>query len=350
MLRTRPFKKTVLKLILPSVLMVLLTLFAIFFIFIPMAEKAALKKKEETLKNLIQVASSSLVYYHELETKNACSLALAQESAKNHIRSLRYGKEQKQYFWIIDQHGTNIVHPYRPDFEGVSNINLTDADGKMFIRDIIHTVRNDGEGFVFYKWQVNDNPDLVEKKIVYVKIFAPWGWIIGTGVYMDDIKLDIASATWTILLTIVMITVLVAIVYTFVVKDLLSIEKKRESSVEQLMLKSSKKQTLLEAIPDMIMRIDRNGVVLDYKEPLGVSPFIDPAEILDNRIADTWPDDIAEQVLAAIEKVFETSSLQMIVLHYEKSPSEIIIIESHFVLSDENEVLATFRDITKRSL
>ena len=350
MLHSRPFRRTVLRLILPSVLMVLLTLAAIFFIFIPMAEKAALKKKQETLKNLIQVASSSLHYYHELEQKNACSRSIAQKSAKDHIRSLRYGKDQKQYFWIIDQQGMNIVHPYRPDFEGMSNINLTDADGKMFIRDIIHTVHDKDEGFVFYKWQVNDNPDRVSDKMVYVKLFAPWGWIIGTGVYLDDIKLDIASATWTILLTVVMITILVAIVYIFAVKDVLSLEKKRESSVEQLMIKDSKKQTLLEAIPDMIMRIDRNGVVLDYKEPLGVSPFIDPAEILDNKIADTWPTDIAKPVLAAIEKVFETSSLQMTVLHYKKSPSEKIVIESHFVLSDENEVLATFRDITKRSL
>ena len=350
MLKNRSFIETVIKLILPFALLVALLLLTLIFIFIPLAKVHALKNKQEYLKNLTQIACSSLSYYHNLEQSGKMSLEDAKTSALTQLRNIRFGENQKHYFWIVDMSGTTLMQPYTPEHEGRNMSNLTDTNGKYFIKEFIKTVKNQSEGVVEYNWKVSDNPEEIDTKISYVKLFAPWGWIIGTGVYMNEIQSKLSSYMYSLFLTMLTIVVVVTIIFIYILKGFVLSEKKKQTSFEKLLMQESKMKALLEAIPDMIVRIDREGVVLDVKDPIGFEPFINPSQILDEKIIDAWPAKIAKEVIGSIERVFVTGEHQILEFDVAHSPQKSLRIEAHFVLSGKDELLATFRDITERKI
>ena len=346
---SRSTKTTVVRLILPSLVMAGLFVAMIFFLFLPLAKKHAVERRKESLKDLSLVARSVLTYYHRKEKQGEISSDKAKELAANILRNLRYGKDQKQYFWVIDLAGVTIVHPYRRDHEGVSHIDMKDSDGKFFIKDFIETATKEHSGFVEYKWQIADKKSDIRTKIAHVRLFQPWGWIVGSGLYIDDIDLDMAYFTWLTVLALLIIGGGTAVVYFYVLKDILSMEDRNRSSFEKLLSRQSKIRALLDAVPDMILRIDREGTVLDVKDPVSWKPFIDPIDILDKKIIDTWDAKTAEKVIALIERVFVTREPQELIFDYPVSGGKKVKIESHYVLSGGDEILATFRDISGRS-
>jgi len=350
--QSRPFTETIVKLILPFVLLVVLLCVAIFFIFLPMARKNAIDNKKETIKDLTLIAWSTLSYYQNLELAGKISTEDAKKSAIDHLRNMRYGKKKKSYFWIINTRGVTLMHPYVLRDEGINQSNLTDAEGKHFIKDFINTATKSmmSNGFVEYKWQENNDPEKISTKISHVRLFSPWGWIVGTGFYLNNIEMDITDFTWSILLALFIIIGIVTILYVYVLKSFISSEHKKQTSFERLLMQDSKMKALLEAIPDMILRVDRDGIVLDFKDPIGFKPFIEPSEILDKKIIDAWPKNIAEKLIASIERVFVTNEHQVLIFEVPSESSDGMHIEAHFVLSGGNEILATFRDITKRKI
>jgi PAS domain-containing protein len=350
--QSKPFSETIAKLILPFILLVVLICIAIFIIFLPMVRNNVIKKKKETISVVTLIAWHTLCFYQNLEKAGKISAEEAKRLALEQLRSVRYGKQDQDYFWIINIRGITLMHPYLIKNEGINHANLTDAEGKYFIKDFINTATKTSKtcGFVEYKWQKNNDPTKIYNKISHVRLFSPWGWIVGTGFYLDNINLDMAYVTRSILLALFIITGVVTILYFYVLKALISSENKKQTSFEKLLMQESKMKALLEAIPDMILRVDREGIVLDFKDPIGFKPFIEPSEILDKKIIDTWPKEIAEKLIASMERVFVTNEHQVLVFEIQDNVSDKMHIEAHFVLSGGNEILATFRDITKRKI
>ena len=343
----RQFTKTVIKLLLPAVLLVILFFSVIFFVFIPLVHKYVLQQRKKEIQDLTTTAWHILQYYQNLEKQSVCSRRLAQDSAKKLIRSLRYGKNSNHYFWIIDVNGSILVHPYHAN-EGRDMLELQDTNGKYIIKHFIQKASTKGEGFIEYSWQKGADKSKVDEKVSYIKAFKPWGWIIGTGVYMDDITLEINTMNWLILLTVFLIIVTVAGLYVHTLKKFISVENRKRTSFEHLLTQEAKIRALLDAIPDMILRIDRDGVVLDLKEPVNCKPFIDPGEILDKRIIDTWHKKVATQVIAAIERVLVMNEPQSLIFEYPLPSGEKVKIESYYAVSGKDEILATFREISAR--
>ncbi|WP_420470738.1 methyl-accepting chemotaxis protein [Brevundimonas sp. FT23042] len=132
----------------------------------------------------VEVAHSIVAHYHGQQTAGLMTEAEAQEAAKATLKSLRYGGED--YFWINDMHPNMVMHPTNPRLDGTDISRNTDADGVRMFQKMVDVVRADGEGFVAYQWnkpgQTHSSP-----KISFVKGFAPWGWVVGSGVYTDEI-------------------------------------------------------------------------------------------------------------------------------------------------------------------
>ncbi|MCK5295846.1 MAG: cache domain-containing protein, partial [Alphaproteobacteria bacterium] len=126
------------------------------------------------------------------ELKGLLSRKEAQKKAKDLVRSIRYGSDKKDYFWINDMQYKTIVHPYRPDHEGRDMSNLVDANGKYFIREFVKIIKEHGAGYGEYMWQWKDDPNLIVPKLSYVSGFKPWGWLVGTGVYYQDIDAEVS--------------------------------------------------------------------------------------------------------------------------------------------------------------
>jgi methyl-accepting chemotaxis protein len=103
------------------------------------------------------------------------------------VENLRYGPENKDYFWIQDMQPQMIMHPYKPELNGQDLSDATDPEGKHLFREMVRVCQNKGQGFVRYMWPKYEGEDPIPK-LSYVKLFEPWGWIIGTGLYLEDIQ------------------------------------------------------------------------------------------------------------------------------------------------------------------
>ncbi len=149
------------------------------------SERASiLREKQEKTRNLVETAFSVLVQYHQMEEAHALSRAQAQSLALATIRSMRY--EGENYFWVNDLHPTMIMHPTKPQLEGKDLSNIKDPSGKAFFVEMADVARTQGAGFVSYSWP-KPGQDTAVAKLSYVKGFEPWGWMVGSGIYLDDV-------------------------------------------------------------------------------------------------------------------------------------------------------------------
>jgi signal transduction histidine kinase len=113
--------------------------------------------------------------------------------ALTRLKGLRYGPEGKDYFWINDFGPKMVMHPFRPDLDGKDLSDFKDPQGKPLFVEFVKVCRDQGLGFVEYMWQWNDDQTRIVPKISYVQAFAPWGWIIGTGMYINDVGEELAG-------------------------------------------------------------------------------------------------------------------------------------------------------------
>ena len=127
--------------------------------------------------------------FSELESirKEGIGLEEKQQKAIEFIKVIRYGPEQKDYFWINDMQGKMIMDPYIPDLAGKDLSNFKDQNGKEIFAEFIKVCREKEQGFVDYLWPMYEGKRPAPK-ISLVRLFKPWGWIIGTGIYLDIIE------------------------------------------------------------------------------------------------------------------------------------------------------------------
>ncbi|MFH1914754.1 MAG: methyl-accepting chemotaxis protein [Pseudomonadota bacterium] len=90
------------------------------------------------------------------------------------------------YFWITDLDTRMVMHPLSPQLDGTDVSGFRDAQGKTLFVDMTRVARGEGEGFVDYSWAKPGREGAVSK-LSYVRLFEPWGWILGMGVYLDEI-------------------------------------------------------------------------------------------------------------------------------------------------------------------
>ncbi|MBI9078555.1 MAG: EAL domain-containing protein [Pseudodesulfovibrio sp.] len=181
-------KHTPFRVLLPSVLMILLFAGSIFLYLLPSMQTAFMDFKKETIQELTDSVINSLEHFRQRADKKDISQEEARKMGLELIRAMRYGPEDKNYFWINDTTPRMIMHPYRPDLDGKDLSDFRDKAGTQIFVEFVDAVRKGGGGFVAYYWQWKDQPGKVVKKLSYVREFKPWGWIIGTGLYLDDVE------------------------------------------------------------------------------------------------------------------------------------------------------------------
>ena len=142
-------------------------------------------------KKGVEIAHSVVAYYQGEEAAGRLTRDQAQTAAKAAVGAMRYGADD--YFWINDMHPTMVMHPMKPALNGKDVSENKDADGVLMFKEFVAVVQKDGEGFVNYQW-AKPNQDGASPKISYVKGFAPWGWVIGSGVYTDQIAAAVGKA------------------------------------------------------------------------------------------------------------------------------------------------------------
>ncbi|NWA11141.1 methyl-accepting chemotaxis protein [Pseudomonas gingeri] len=143
--------------------------------------------KAQKTQHVVQTASGILDYFHGLETAGTLTREAAQKQALSAVRGLRY--DQNDYFWINDLRPVMVMHPANPKLEGQDLSGIKDPDGYALFNEMVILAKAKGAGMIDYRWPKPGASAPVEKTS-YVQLFQPWGWIIGSGVYIDDMQAE----------------------------------------------------------------------------------------------------------------------------------------------------------------
>jgi methyl-accepting chemotaxis protein len=148
------------------------------------------REKEAATRHVVELAHGVIARYHALSVQKVMGEAEARAAAIAEIKALRY--DDDDYFWINDFQPRMVVHPIKPELDGTDLSETRDPTGKRLFVEFAAVARRSGAGFVQYLWP---KPGFAQpvRKISYVKAFEPWGWVVGSGVYVDEVDDEFAA-------------------------------------------------------------------------------------------------------------------------------------------------------------
>lgn len=173
-------------------------------------ERLSYADKEDSTEVVVETAVSLLAHYAALENSGAMTTADAQAAAISVVGNLRYGADD--YFWIHDENLMMVMHPFKPQLDGTDISGIEDPNGVRLFAEMNDVVAADSAGFVAYEWP-KPGKEEPQPKISYVAGFDQWGWVVGSGVYIDDVEVAIAANRQRmILITLLSAAVLVGMI------------------------------------------------------------------------------------------------------------------------------------------
>ncbi len=150
-------------------------------------KKTLLEDRKVKTQNVVEVAYSGVLRFLEQAKRGELTEEEAKIRAQDMVRALRY--EGNNYFWINDYHPKMVMHPMKPALEGKDLSETADPEGTKLFAEMVKVVKQSGEGFVPYMWDKPDSgTDAPQPKLSFVKGIAEWQWIIGSGIYIDDVE------------------------------------------------------------------------------------------------------------------------------------------------------------------
>lgn len=146
-------------------------------------ELSTLSAQQTLLKNSVEQAISLLQASHDDGTLG--NMKARKARAAEVVKDIRFGPEGTDYLWINDTQPRMVMHPMKPALDGEDLTDFKDPNGKRLFVEFVKKCKEESEGFVTYFWPKPGRENPVAK-ISFVKVFEPWGWIVGTGIYLDD--------------------------------------------------------------------------------------------------------------------------------------------------------------------
>ncbi|MBY0430246.1 MAG: cache domain-containing protein [Rhodospirillales bacterium] len=147
----------------------------------------ALDWHKTQLKNVMALASAYIEYGFSKAERGEISPEEARRMVLEGLRTFKYGKDD--YLWVTDYNSVLLAHP-NPDFQGRTGLEVRDTEGREVLATILDIARSRGEGFHTYAWpRLGKATD--SQKLSYFKDFPKWGFVVGTGVYLDDIDEEV---------------------------------------------------------------------------------------------------------------------------------------------------------------
>ncbi|MBT0666513.1 cache domain-containing protein, partial [Geobacter pelophilus] len=163
---------------------------------LPFIERKLMHEKEVALKNVIDLTFNLVKEYNDRAAKGEIPLEEAQKRATERLRNLRYAGEE--YLFILSLETAMVMHPIKPELEGKSVAETKDPHGKALFVEMVKVAKDKGEGTVDYMWP-KPGQTAPAPKTSYIMLFKPWGWVIGTGIYVDDVTKELNTIRYSIL-------------------------------------------------------------------------------------------------------------------------------------------------------
>jgi methyl-accepting chemotaxis protein len=156
--------------------------------------------KRTEIQSVVESAAGVVENFYTQAQAGVMTTAAAQTAALEALRHMRYGVDGAEYLFVDGFDYVNRMHAYQPEKEGTVRRDVTDGNGKLYLAELIGTAQAQGSSFVSYAFRDTDGS--FRDKITYGQAFAPWGWVISSGVLLTTVE----AIFWQAALTSAMIT------------------------------------------------------------------------------------------------------------------------------------------------
>lgn len=160
--------------------------------------------RKTEVKLAVESAVSIVQHWVDEHAAGKVSLPEAQQHVAELLGKIRFDGDN--YLWINDMQAKMVMHAAKPQLNGKEMIDFEDPDGKKLFSEMVRVCRADGEGYVDYKWSKPGKEEPVNKS-AFVKLSPQWNWVVGAGVYLDDVEADMAGFFWTTTIGVLLLVV-----------------------------------------------------------------------------------------------------------------------------------------------
>jgi methyl-accepting chemotaxis protein len=289
------------KIIALSIVLICLIGSVVLVYVLPKVEKNMWNDKVVATRNIVDIGYSVLTNYENRVKKGEFTLAEGQKRALESIKTFRY--DGNNYLWINDLEAVMIMHPMKPEMDGKDQSEYKDPNGKKIFVEFARVAKESGEGVVEYSWP-KPNATQASPKVCYVKLHKDWGWVLGSGLYVDDIEGEVSALKWA---TIVALSLagLIAVGMGFWLSRIISRPLKRGVEMMQEMAKGHLgmrlKMTTKDEIGTLANTMDEFADALQ-KRVVGVMDKISLGD-LSNEVDASDPKD---EIGPALKKIIES--------------------------------------------
>jgi methyl-accepting chemotaxis protein len=183
-------------------------------------KKQLLADREIKIRNLVEVAQATISGYEKQAKEGKLSVEEAKRLAIEAVRGMRYDKVE--YFWINDLKAVIVMHPIKPELDGKDLSDFKDKNGKLIFVEFAKIAKEQGGGFVDYVWP-KPGSDAAVPKISYVMGVEGWGWVVGSGIYVDDVDALFRQNAMKLLAWVAVIGGFIGVALTLVSRNVLKL-------------------------------------------------------------------------------------------------------------------------------
>ena len=186
-----------------------------------------MEEKKQKLRNIVEMGVSQI---EGIFLSKNYDDAGKKELIFKLIQDMKYD-QNNGYIWINDMTPAMVYHPVNPALNGKNMSDYKDPDGKHLFIEMVEVCKKEGEGVVNYKWEKPGFKEPVDK-LSYVKLFKPLNWIIGSGIYIDDVNAAIMekekivkagmARQRNLLLAAIFISLILSLVLTYMISGKIS--------------------------------------------------------------------------------------------------------------------------------
>lgn len=258
-----------------ATLFVALTVSSFIFYIIPRVSESLIAEKKYTLHEMSNLLIATLHNINARVISGEINEQEARTLAMSIVRDYRYGKNGDDYFWVNNlDNGIIFIHPY-DNIRGTNITDLTDETGFNFGSIMLDMARRGEEGYVKYMWipKPGRTDGTAVPKLSHIAVFEPWGWAIGTGIYIDDVEKELFAIFTRIFAILVIVLFSLIGLLVFIIRIGSKIENQKNLIRTEFV-------TLIQHMPIGMFRI-----CIDHIEPplLWNKALIDLLEIPDQK-------------------------------------------------------------------
>ncbi len=190
-----------------SITTIVLLVLGVIFYVLPYMEGHLMDEKMWATKGVVETAHSLIESHVKDAREGKVSVEEAKALALQNIKDLRY--HGNEYFWVNDLEPKILMHGVKPELVGKNASDIKDPHGKQIFVEFARVAKdNEAGGTVAYQWEKPGASQPVDK-ISYVKLVKEWNWVVGSGIYVDDVKTEVAKMRWQILGATALLSVIV---------------------------------------------------------------------------------------------------------------------------------------------